>query len=134
MDADTVYRIGRITEGLLSDIATEIDVVEPIAKFTAALEAKKINGVRHIYTMGLEEWTGLRSEPELQYDLIWVQWCVGHLTDDQLVRFFERCRAVLSAGGVLVLKENLSSTGADAHDEVDSSVTRYVAGWGPGCG
>jgi protein N-terminal methyltransferase len=123
-DAKLASRIGRITEGLLSGVATEIDVVEPIAKFTATLEAKKINGVRNIYTMGLEEWADVRAQPELQYDLIWVQWCVGHLTDDQLVRFLDRCRAVLNADGVIVLKENLSTNGADAHDEVDSSVTR----------
>lgn len=116
--------IGRITEGLLVHVAKEVDVVEPIAKFTAALEAKQVKGVRNIYTMGLEDWADLRPEPELKYDLVWVQWCVGHLTDEQLLRFLERCKGVLSETGVIVFKENLSTEHGDVHDEVDSSVTR----------
>lgn len=99
-----------------------MDVIEPIAKFTAALQGKP--GVRNIYNMGLEEW-----EPGegMRYDLIWIQWCVGHLTDEQLVQFLERCKSTLDPGvGVIVLKENNSTGGSDEFDEVDSSVTRYV--------
>lgn len=108
-------------------MATKVDVVEPVAKFTATLEAKKVKGVRNIYTMGLEDWADLRPEPELRYDLVWVQWCVGHLTDDQLVRFLERCRAILNPNGIIVFKENLSTEDADVHDDLDSSVTRCVS-------
>jgi len=48
------HRIGRITQGLLADIADEIDIVEPIAKFTAALQGKP--NVKNIFNCGLEEW------------------------------------------------------------------------------
>ncbi|KOS22135.1 Alpha N-terminal protein methyltransferase 1 [Escovopsis weberi] len=112
--------IGRITQGLLVDIAEQVDVVEPIAKFTQKLVGRP--GVRHIHNIGLQDWEPAEG---LRYDLIWVQWCLGHLTDLQLVAFLRRCQGALSPeGGVLVVKENLSSSGLDVYDETDSSVTR----------
>ncbi|KAK0626183.1 alpha-N-methyltransferase NTM1 [Immersiella caudata] len=114
--------IGRITTNLLSTLATEIDIIEPIAKFTASLQGK--DGVRTIYNCGLEAW---RPEDDTKYDLVWTQWCVGHLTDRQLVEYLERCRDALEEDGVIVIKENLSTSSRDAFDEEDSSVTRYDA-------
>ncbi|KAH6850708.1 alpha-N-methyltransferase NTM1 [Chaetomium sp. MPI-CAGE-AT-0009] len=113
--------IGRVTEGLLLDgIAQNVDVIEPIAKFTAKLQGKP--GVRSIFNMGLEDW---RPSEGVQYDLIWVQWCAGHLTDEQLVQFLERCKSTLNPdGGVIVFKENNSTAGQDMFDDVDSAVTR----------
>ena len=105
---------------MLLHVANEVDVVEPVAKFTAAIQGKQ--GVRTVFNVGLEEW--LPSEG-IQYSLIWIQWCVGHLTDDQLVQFLKRCKTVLApADGVIVIKENLSTRGVDDFDDVDSSVTR----------
>ncbi|KAL7948770.1 alpha-N-methyltransferase NTM1 [Trichoderma barbatum] len=111
--------IGRVTEGLLLNIAEQVDVIEPVAKFTAALQNKP--GVRTVFNIGLQDW---RPTEEIRYDLIWVQWCVGHLTDIQLVDFFERCKEALNPDGVIVIKENLSTNGEDIFDEEDSSVTR----------
>lgn len=54
------------------------------------------------------------------------QWCVGHLTDVELVSYFKRCIEGLRAGGVIVVKENIAD-GQDEFDEQDSSVTRYDA-------
>ncbi|GAB1314586.1 Alpha N-terminal protein methyltransferase 1 [Madurella fahalii] len=113
--------IGRVTEGLLLDgIAQQVDVIEPVAKFTRALSGKP--GVRNIFNIGLEDWRPAEGD---QYDLIWIQWCVGHLTDGELVRFLERCKTALNPdGGVIVVKENNSTDKEDVFDEVDSSVTR----------
>lgn len=69
--------------------------------------------------MGLESW-----EPTVEYDLIWNQWCLGHLTDEQLLIYLQKCGRVLKEGGFVVVKENMSSMGEDVFDEVDSSVTR----------
>lgn len=124
--------IGRITEGMLLDIADEVDVIEPVAKFTAALAGKP--GVRHIFNTGLEGWTpeadsadGGDGGADLPvYGLVWTQWCTGYLNDDQFVEYLRRCRAVLEPGtGVVVIKENLTNTGVDDFDSQDSSVTRY---------
>jgi protein N-terminal methyltransferase len=74
--------------------------------------------------MGLEDW---QPGEGVQYDLVWIQWCAGHLTDAQLVQFLERCKATLNPdGGVIVVKENNATVGQDQFDDVDSSVTRCV--------
>lgn len=95
-------------------------MVEPIAKFTQDLEKK--SGVRRVFNMGLEEWQPTEGD---KYDLIWNQWCLGHLTDDQLVQYLERCKTVLAAGeGLIVVKENITSNDVVLFDEQDSAVTR----------
>ncbi|KAM3486220.1 hypothetical protein MY8738_000722 [Beauveria namnaoensis] len=124
--------IGRITHGLLVNVAEHVDVVEPIAKFTDALRGKK--GVRRVFNMGLEDWRGDDDDDDddgtTRYDLVWTQWCLGHLTDEQLRRFLERCREALVPGtGVIVVKENLSTSGVDVFDSVDSCVTRHEETW-----
>jgi protein N-terminal methyltransferase len=75
--------------------------------------------------VGLEDWTPSSSE-DPKYDLIWNQWCLGHLTDSQLITYLEKCGKALRQGGLVVVKENLSTSGEDVFDELDSSVTRYV--------
>ncbi|KAJ5626015.1 Alpha N-terminal protein methyltransferase 1 [Penicillium lagena] len=116
--------VGRITEGFLSHVCEVVDVVEPVEKFTQVLRdglLKKEGVIGDIYSTGLENWC-----PQKKYDLIWTQWCVGHLTDSQLVDYITRCGACLTETGVMVLKENLSSDpfGQDMYDDLDSSVTR----------
>ncbi|KAK3351146.1 alpha-N-methyltransferase NTM1 [Neurospora tetraspora] len=122
--------VGRITEGLLTELLDEekggkVDVVEPIAKFTAKLQGKK--GVGRVYVMGLEEWVPEVGEGENKYDLVWTQWCVGHLTDEQLVAYLQRCKSALSEDGLIVIKENTTVLGNDEFDQEDSSVTRGEA-------
>lgn len=107
-----------------------------------------------VLVCGLEDWdptaeTATGDEKEQQdgrartYDLIWAQWCLGHLTDAQLISFLQRCAGALtpphqsteseseSAGGFILIKENLSTSpsGADIYDSLDSSVTRTEAKW-----
>ncbi|KAI0200693.1 alpha-N-methyltransferase NTM1 [Astrocystis sublimbata] len=118
--------IGRITYGLLTDLAETVDIIEPVAKFTDVLA--KGNGVGRIFNMGLEEWRPDEAGAAI-YDVIWNQWCVGHLTDAQLEEYLVRCKSVLSVSeddkikGIIVVKENIC-TGNDLFDELDSSVTR----------
>ncbi|KAJ5489670.1 Alpha N-terminal protein methyltransferase 1 [Penicillium diatomitis] len=119
--------VGRVTEGFLRHVCTVVDAVEPVAKFTQVLQEsqlKKDGVVGDIYTVGLEDWY-----PGKQYDLIWTQWCVGHLTDAQLIQYVSRCRDALTETGIMVVKENLSTApnGLDMYDEEDSSVTRTDA-------
>lgn len=118
--ADCGAGIGRITTGFLSRVAETTDIVEPVEQFTQRLVAGQ-KGVGEVYNIGLEGW-----RPTARYDLIWNQWCVGQLTDAQLVAYLQRLPGVLSAGGWIVVKENLSNDheGKDVYDETDSSVTR----------
>ncbi|KAK4224274.1 alpha-N-methyltransferase NTM1 [Podospora fimiseda] len=117
--------IGRITQGLLLDgICEKVDVIEPVEKFTAKL--KETEGVRKVWNIGLEDWVATEGE---KYDLIWIQWCVGHLRDEQLVAFLKRCKGALveEGDGLIVVKENNTTGMRDEFDEVDSSVTRADA-------
>lgn len=119
--------VGRVTEGFLRHVCTVVDAVEPVQKFTQVLQEgqlKKDGVIGDIYTLGLEDWY-----PEKKYDLIWTQWCVGHLTDVQLVQYVSRCRNSLTENGIMVIKENLSTHPGDQdmYDDEDSSVTRTDA-------
>lgn len=66
-----------------------------------------------------------------------IQWCIGHLTDDDLIALLRRCEAGLRPGGTVVLKENVCPKGFVV-DKEDSSVTRYgtgaeLPGWRGSC-
>lgn len=68
------------------------------------------------------------------FDVIWCQWCLGHLDDDGLIAFFRRCRAALRSAdeSVIIVKENLCTDTDDGQpmtvfDPSDSSLTRYVS-------
>ena len=98
-----------------------MDIVEPIAKFTNILNS--MPGIGMIFNTGLEDW---KLPLEYTYDLVWAQWCLGHLTDAQLVAYLQACAEALGEGGYIIVKENLTSTGSDMFDDEDNSVTRYV--------
>ncbi|KAF8892541.1 methyltransferase domain-containing protein [Infundibulicybe gibba] len=78
------------------------------------------------------------SEIEMGFDVIWCQWCLGHLSDDDLVSFFCRCREALrereKGRSLIVVKENLcwdsASGGPETlFDKTDSSLTRSDKAW-----
>ena len=101
-------------------------MVEPVEKFARGIPRAEMAGkgrVGDVYITGLESW---KPEGGKKYDLIWNQWCLGHLTDSQLVEYLKRCAEAVTEGGWIVVKENMStnSEGEDVFDEVDSSVTR----------
>lgn len=91
----------------------------------------------HLGTVG---WDGAKPEDvDSGFDVVWCQWCLGHLSDDDLVAFFRRAVGSLrkrdeAAGesrSLLVVKENLCSDGPNGEarvsfDDQDSSLTRYA--------
>lgn len=65
------------------------------------------------------------------YDVIWCQWCLGHLSDRQLVRFLKQAKHALRPGGFIIAKENCCPEEKPGEPETiydpdDSSVTRYA--------
>lgn len=61
------------------------------------------------------------------FDVVWIQWVVGYLTDGDLVRFLRRCGRSLRTGGVVCLKDNTSGTDeAFQLDRSDSFLTRSL--------
>jgi protein N-terminal methyltransferase len=76
------------------------------------------------------------DEIELGFDVIWCQWCLGHLSDVDLIAFFRRSHAALrdkeKGKSLIVVKENLCSDldgggPRTVFDRQDSSLTRYVS-------
>jgi protein N-terminal methyltransferase len=69
---------------------------------------------------------GARDGWQHGYDVVWIQWCAGHLSDDQFILFLQRSKASLRQEGIIVVKENQTRFGDDKSlfDEEDSSLTR----------
>lgn len=65
----------------------------------------------------------LTGSLEGRYNLIWIQWCIIYLTDDDLITFLRQCAKCLAPGGFLCLKDNVAKTGFLV-DKEDSSIMR----------
>ncbi|ONM09952.1 methyltransferase [Zea mays] len=76
----------------------------------------------NFYCVPLQDFT----PEEGRYDVIWIQWCIGQLPDDDFISFFNRAKAGLKPDGFFVLKENIARNGF-VLDKVDNSVTRSDA-------
>ncbi|WCJ24368.1 N-terminal Xaa-Pro-Lys N-methyltransferase 1 [Euphorbia peplus] len=120
--------IGRVTKNLLIRYFNEVDLLEPVSHFLDAARqtlvyenhmASETHRATNFFCTPLQEFT-----PDAgRYDVIWVQWCIGHLTDDDFVSFFKRAKIGLKHGGLFVLKENLAKSGF-VLDKEDRSITR----------
>ncbi|XP_061732765.1 N-terminal Xaa-Pro-Lys N-methyltransferase 1 [Nerophis ophidion] len=114
--------IGRISKRLLLPLFKTVDLVDVTQEFLD--KAKTYLGedakrVGNFFCIGLQDFV-----PESgRYDVIWIQWVIGHLTDDHLVEFLRRCQKALRPNGLVIIKDNVSYQGV-VPDEVDSSVCR----------
>ncbi|TQD86676.1 hypothetical protein C1H46_027802 [Malus baccata] len=89
--------IGRVSKNLLIRYFNEVDLLEPVSHFletareSLAPENHKVSDMHkatNFFCMPPQEFT-----PEAgRYNIIWVQWCIGHLTDDDFVSFFKRAK------------------------------------------
>ncbi|EKX43964.1 hypothetical protein GUITHDRAFT_110071 [Guillardia theta CCMP2712] len=106
--ADCGAGIGRISKGFLCNHFKAVDLVEPVAHFlqTAEKELSGFNDGNYIQ-IGLQDWVPQQG----LYDVIWIQWVIGHLTDEDFVAFMMRCKRGLKEDGVIVLKENACTEG-----------------------
>ncbi|CAB3408112.1 unnamed protein product [Caenorhabditis bovis] len=114
--------IGRITKHLLIPLYKKVDMVDVVEEFIAKSEEYigSKNGVGNKFVEGLQTF-----EPPLgRYDLIWIQWVSGYLTDSDLVSFFKRCAAGLKPDGCIVLKDNVVKNDNAVFDDEDHSWTR----------
>jgi len=113
--------IGRITRNLLKKHFSTVDLVEQNKKFIQ--KAVDYVGADHqgqFICCGLQDFV---PEPNT-YDMVWCQWVTGQLTDQHFVQFLQRCSHGLTEHGVIVFKENLTSSGKVEEDDEDHSVTR----------
>ncbi len=90
--------------------------------------------------LGRAGYTPIEEKPDGSgYDVVWCQWCLGHLSDEELVQFLKRSKEALRTTtegtgdfeGIIVVKENLchEKVPGEANtvfDSQDSSLTRSV--------
>ncbi|KAJ3670037.1 hypothetical protein LUZ60_010361 [Juncus effusus] len=123
--------IGRVTKNLLLRHFNEVDLVEPVSHFLETarenlsqnsdnnMQEEESHKASNFFCIPLQEFT-----PETgRYDVIWIQWCIGHLTDQDFISFFKRAKAGLKPNGFFIVKENISRTGF-VLDKDDQSITR----------
>lgn len=119
--------IGRVSAAVLLKRFSAVDLVDPIPAFVEqATAALPPGSVRHVSAVGLQDWCpASANEP---YPLIWVQWVLLYLTDDDSVAFLRRAGHSLAPDGYVVVKESVAkaSRGWRA-DEADGSLTRTHA-------
>ncbi|KAI7869017.1 alpha-N-methyltransferase NTM1 [Spinellus fusiger] len=118
--------IGRVTKNFLLKVPFQkVDLVEQEAGFVQQAKDDYLKQeidegrVGYLYAMGLQDFVPEKNK----YDLIWCQWVLGHLNDEDLVAFFKRCIEGLKPNGLIAVKEN-SASKEYMIDEEDSSVTR----------
>lgn len=120
--------IGRVTKNVLINTFATVDLVEQDANFVRkaneylTVNDQRIKNIGQIFNIGLQDYTPAHET----YDVIWCQWVLGHLTDDDLHSFFRRCISGLMPNGCIVIKENFVSNDDFCIDAVDSSVTRSL--------
>lgn len=155
--------IGRVTQDVLLHLVDEVVLVEPVAKFLAQAQtriptfkgiADKSKGVLCVKST-LQAFDP-RTAPDVNpknvysragatvktkdegYDVVWMQWCLGHMTDDDLVQLLKASKESLrgpaagddqNTAGIIVVKENCCAETISGEPQVifsddDSSVTR----------
>ncbi|KAJ1520160.1 hypothetical protein ONE63_004376 [Megalurothrips usitatus] len=114
--------IGRITKDFLLHHFDKVDLVEQNPAFVEQARVSLADHERmgNFFCSGLQDFV---PEPAA-YDVIWCQWVLSHLTDGDLIAFLRCCTRGLKANGVIVMKENATSSGVVEVDTTDSSATR----------
>eukprot|EP00614_Pseudopedinella_elastica_P012509 CAMPEP_0172587728 /NCGR_PEP_ID=MMETSP1068-20121228/6739_1 /TAXON_ID=35684 /ORGANISM="Pseudopedinella elastica, Strain CCMP716" /LENGTH=280 /DNA_ID=CAMNT_0013382845 /DNA_START=249 /DNA_END=1091 /DNA_ORIENTATION=+ len=126
--------IGRVTKFLLGPLFHDLHLLEQspplIAKAPEYLGPEMSSRATFICS-GMQAF----SPPVGTYDVVWIQWVIGHLTDADLVSFLKRCSEALKPSGVICIKDNTFASdfkarehdGSTEHfcvDREDSSMTR----------
>lgn len=117
--------IGRVSKNLLMNEFQTVDLVEQDKKFCIkARETLATSGrLGEVFNMGLQDF----KDSGTKYDVVWSQWVLGHLTDDDLIQFLKTAAKVLDKNGIIVVKENFTKNNEAIADETDSSVTRPIS-------
>lgn len=99
--------IGRVTEYVLLNHFEMIDLMEQDEKFVnKSKEILKDNPkIRNITCSPLQTFD-FNNE---KYDLMWIQWCLENIEDQDLNKFMDKCREHLNDDGVIIVKENYFS-------------------------
>ncbi|XP_047357811.1 N-terminal Xaa-Pro-Lys N-methyltransferase 1 isoform X1 [Vespa velutina] len=114
--------IGRVTKNLLINHFESVDLLEQNPKFIETAKTYLSTCISRVdfHCSALQNFY---PKPQ-KYDVIWCQWVLGYIRDDDLIEFLKNCVSGLKKKGVLVVKDNVTSSNALEFDTTDSSVTR----------
>jgi len=113
--------IGRVTQLLLSKYFSYVDLLEfnPDFLLVAKNETlKEVKQARNFICSTLQDHIF-----HIKYDIIWIQWVIIYLSEADFIIFFSNCRNALNTNGLIIVKDNLASSGF-VLDLDDSSITR----------
>jgi protein N-terminal methyltransferase len=126
--ADCGAGIGRVTKNFLLPRYGHVDLVEQSPRLLNSAPAYIGVGADseriRLIEIGLQDFV----PEEGKYDMIWIQWVIGHLHDLHFVEFFQRCARGLNEHGFIVLKDNciMKKSHAFSLDLNDNSVCRNI--------
>ena len=104
---DCAAGIGRVTQYVLVNFFKEIELVEQEEKFVNKAKELLSSNPKVIgyYNKPLEQFDF--NNKTNYYDLIWIQWCLENLEDDDLDSFIKKCYNALNDNGIIIVKENI---------------------------
>ena len=119
---DNGYAIG--WPGIVDGSKSVTFVKSPLQNFDPA------NPANNAEVMGRVGFTPNEDDMTSGFDVLWCQWCLGHLSDSDLTNFMRMCKnALRDPQSFIVVKENLCAQLGDepraVFDKEDSSLTRY---------
>jgi len=99
--------IGRITFNVLYDKCEKIDMLDINRKFleSALIKEKEMKGnkIHRLYPQKLQDFNF-----EFIYDLIFIQWVLEYLNEENFVKFLSNAVSHLKDDGYIIIKENVN--------------------------
>ncbi|XP_078542970.1 N-terminal Xaa-Pro-Lys N-methyltransferase 2 isoform X3 [Lissotriton helveticus] len=116
--------IGRVSKNVLLPIFDNIELVDMMEPFLEEAQnylEEGVDKVEALYCYNLQEFTPVMKK----YDVIWMQWVSGYLTDKDFLEFLRRCKSGLRQNGVIILKDNVARDGCRL-DPIDNCLIRDI--------
>jgi len=126
--------IGRVTKHLLLPLFSTVDILEQNTDYIETSrnflrDAHPKHKVEHRLCVGMQDFSPEKARQDMdisvdgRYDLIWIQWSIIYLGDDDFISFLRHCVKCIRPGGFVCIKENVARSGFLVDNE-DSSISR----------
>ncbi|KAI5704120.1 hypothetical protein M8J75_002187 [Diaphorina citri] len=119
--------IGRISKYLLAKHFDKIDLLEQSSKFIEQAKEeilKDCDKLDKCYNVGIQDFKP--EDLNIKYDVIWIQWVLMFILDEDIIKFLNLCKQILNKNGIIIIKDNVASGVKNEYDDEDSSVVRSL--------